>query len=192
MTITLYADTVEEALDRADSRHWTRPAPRSTRARLQFLTRQRDGGIPALAANLGTDEHILSQLLAGHRLPPDDSLHQVLEREVIRLWQPRIRRRAHQTILDNGGMMTVSFRAWFGFTSAAGSTDDPRLRFLTLSLRDPYPKTLFTARHRQASEEELNRILSGALASCYFQRKGIPAALEEVTLKEIDYLEFYY
>ncbi|GGV01816.1 hypothetical protein GCM10010211_81410 [Streptomyces albospinus] len=192
MAITLYANTVEEALDRADSRHWTRPAPRSTRARLHFLARQRDGGLPALAAYLGTGENTLNQLLTGHRLPPEDSLHQVLEREVIRLWQPRIRRRAHHTILDNGGMMTVSFRAWFGFTSAAGSTDDPRLRFLTLSLRDPYPKHLFAARHRQAPEDELNRILSEALAACYFQRNGVPAALEEVTLKEIDYLEFYY
>ncbi|MFH9229017.1 telomere-protecting terminal protein Tpg [Streptomyces lydicus] len=192
MTITLHANTVEEALDRADSRHWTRPAPRSTRARLHFLARRKDGGLPALAAQLGTTECPLHQLVAGRRLSPDDPLHQALEREVIRLWQPRVRRQAHRTILDNGGMMTVSFRAWFGFTSAAGSTDDPRLRFLTLSLREPYPHNLFVARHREAPEEELNRILGEALAACYFQRKGLPAALEEVTLKEIDYLEFYY
>ncbi len=42
--------------------------------------------------------------------------------------------------------MMVSFRAWLGFTAAAGSSDDPRLRFLTLSLQAPYIERLFTAR----------------------------------------------
>jgi hypothetical protein len=115
-----------------------------------------------------------------------------VEREVLRLWQPRIRKRAHQTILQNNGQVVVSFRAWFGFTSAAGSTDDPRLRFLTLSLEDPYPEKLFTARHQEAVETELHHILSDALAASYFHRKRRPSALEKVTLKSIDYLEFYF
>ena len=66
--------------------------------------------------------------------------------------------------------MMVSFRAWLGFTAAAGSSDDPRLRFLTLSLQAPYIERLFTARHRNAPEDELRRILSDALGACYFHR----------------------
>ncbi|RNG17857.1 telomere-protecting terminal protein Tpg [Streptomyces botrytidirepellens] len=192
MSITLYANTVGEALDRADSRHWTRPAPRSAKARLRFLLQPEDSSLPTLASRLGIHEALLHQVLTGHRPPADDPLYPALERETVRLWQPRIRRQAHRTILENGGLITVSFRAWFGFTSAAGTTDDPRLRFLTLSLREPYPEHLFTARHTGAAEEELNHILGDALAACYFRHKGSPAALEEVTLKEIDYLEFYY
>ncbi|MGA6160500.1 telomere-protecting terminal protein Tpg [Stenotrophomonas sp. NPDC087984] len=192
MSLALYASTVGEALDRADSRHWTRPAPRSAKARLRFLLQRQHSSLPDLASRLGVHETLLGQVLTGHRPPADDPLHPALERETIRLWQPQIRRRAHRTVLENSGLITVSFRAWFGFTSAAGTTDDPRLRFLTLSLRDPYPEHLFTARHRGAAEEELNRILGDALAASYFRHKGAPAALEEVTLKEIDYLEFYY
>ncbi|MCZ4120245.1 telomere-protecting terminal protein Tpg [Streptomyces sp. H39-S7] len=191
MPITLYADTVEEALDRADSRHWTRPAPRSARSQLRFLLKHH-ATAEALAARLSVSATVLQEVLASHRPQTDDPLHRALERETIRCWQPRVRHSAHRTILDQGGLMTVSFRAWFGFTSAAGSTDDPRLRFLTLSLREPHPEHLFAARHRAAPESELNKTLGEALASCYFHRSGRPAALEEVTLQQIDYLEFYY
>ncbi|MEU0956142.1 hypothetical protein ABZ353_27965 [Streptomyces niveus] len=191
MPLSLSANTVQEALDRADSRHWTRQPPRSDTARLRFLLRH-TGSIPALAKHLATEDDILHRTLSGHRLASDHPVRATLEREVIRLWQPRIRRLAHRTIIDNAGLMTVAFRAWFGFTAAAGTTDDPRLRFLTLSLKEPYPELLFAARHREAPEEELHQILSTALAACYFHRDARPAALEEVTLKSIDFLEFYY
>jgi hypothetical protein len=75
--------------------------------------------------------------LAGGTLTDAQAAH--TEREVLRRWQPQVRRRAHRTIVDNDGLMTVSFRAWFGFTAAVGTTDDPRLRFLTTSLCAPYP-----------------------------------------------------
>ncbi|WP_307135666.1 hypothetical protein [Streptomyces aurantiacus] len=107
-------------------------------------------------------------------------------------WQPRIRHRAHTTILHNNGQMMLSFRAWLGFTAAAGSSDDPRLRFLTLSLHAPYTEQLFTARHRNAPEDELRRILSDALGACYFHSTRPGHTAETVTLERIDYLEFYY
>jgi len=191
MSLRLYASTVGEAIDRADARHWTRQPPRSDRARMKYLLQQTRGDHHVLAARLGTAPDTVLCVLAGHP-PADGALRDTIESEVLRLWQPRVRRRAHATIVENGGQMTVSFRAWFGFTAAAGTTDDPRLRFLTLSLLDPYPERLFSARHRNAPEAELHQTLNEALAASYFHRNGIPSALETVTLKKIDYLEFSY
>ncbi|MGQ4374803.1 hypothetical protein ACN6K9_001674 [Streptomyces sp. SAS_267] len=191
LALRLSAATVQEALDRADSRHWTRNPPRSPQARLTFLLRQSGGDQTALATRLNVPAHQLDTLRTV-RPCEDDPVQQAVERDVIRLWQPRIRRRAHTTILNNNGQMMVSFRAWLGFTAAAGSSDDPRLRFLTLSLQAPYIEQLFTARHRNASEDELRRILSDALGVSYFHRVRPAPTAESVTLERIDYLEFYY
>ncbi|MGI3202522.1 hypothetical protein ACRJ4W_37435 [Streptomyces sp. GLT-R25] len=123
--LRLSAATVQEALDRADARHWTRSPPRSPRARLAFLLRHAGGDQAALAARLAVPAHELDSLRAVRRPSEDDPVQQAVERDVIRLWQPRIRHRAHTAILHNNGQMMVSFRAWLGFTAAAGSSDDP-------------------------------------------------------------------
>lgn len=192
MSLRLSASTVQEALDRADSRHWTRRPPRSPRARLAYLFKQNRHDIPALAHRLQTTTRDLEALSTTAPPPKDHPLYNRLEREVIRLWQPRVRRRAHDAILAHNGQMMLSFRAWLGFTAAAGSSDDPRLRFLTLSLTTPYPQRLFTARHNDAPEEELHAILSDALGACYFHRDRPTPSGESVRLQRIDYLEFYY
>ncbi|MFF3910537.1 telomere-protecting terminal protein Tpg [Streptomyces sp. NPDC001848] len=192
MSLRLSADTVQEALDRADSRHWTRTPPRSTRARLTYLRKQTRHDTATLAQLLQANTADLKALRETGQIPTDHPLYQSVEREVIRLWQPRVRRRAHDTILANGGQMMLSFRAWLGFTAAAGSSDDPRLRFLTLSMQAPYPEALFTARHHDAPEAELRAILNDALSVCYFHRNRPAHTTETVSLDRIDYLEFYY
>jgi len=190
--LRLSAATVQEALDRADARHWTRNPPRSPRARLAFLLRQAGGDQTALATRLDVPVRDLDSLRTVRRPSEEDPVQQAVERDIIRLWQPRVRHRAHTTILHNNGQMMVSFRAWLGFTATAGSSDDPRLRFLTLSLQAPYIERLFAARHRNASEDELRRILSDALGACYFHRTRPAHTAETVTLDRIDCLEFYY
>ncbi|MES9594669.1 hypothetical protein ABZ776_35795 [Streptomyces sp. NPDC007076] len=192
MSLRLSADTVQEALDRADSRHWTRTPPRSMRARLAYLDKQARHDTAALAHRLSTTPANLNALNPAAPIPDTAPLHQAVEREVIRLWQPRVRQRAHATILANGGQMMLSFRAWLGFTAAAGSSEDPRLRFLTLSLHAPHTTALFTARHNDAPEEELRALLSDALGASYFHRNRPTHAGEAVALERIDYLEFYY
>ncbi|MEV6948551.1 hypothetical protein AB0N07_42870 [Streptomyces sp. NPDC051172] len=192
MSLRLSADTVQEALDRADSRHWTRTPPRSTRARLTYLLKQSRHDTTTLAPLLQANPADLNALRETGQIPADHPLHQSVEREVIRRWQPHVRRRAHAAILANGGQMMLSFRAWLGFTAAAGSSDDPRLRFLTLSLQSPYPESLFTAQHQGASEAELRAILSDALGACYFHRNRPAQTSQTVSVERIDYLEFYY
>ncbi|MYW98897.1 MULTISPECIES: hypothetical protein [unclassified Streptomyces] len=192
LPLRLSAVTVQEALDRADARHWTRNPPRSPRARLAFLLRQAGCDQTALAARLGVPVRDLDSLRTVRPPSEEDPVQQAVERDIIRLWQPRIRLRAHTAILHNNGQMMVSFRAWLGFTAAAGSSDDPRLRFLTLSLQAPYIQRLFAARHRNAPEDDMRRILSDALGACYFHRTRPAHTAETVTLDRIDYLEFYY
>ncbi|GAA3264650.1 telomere-protecting terminal protein Tpg [Streptomyces labedae] len=192
MTLRLSADTVQEALDQADSRHWTRKPPHSTNARLAYLLSQTRQDAAALANLLHVTSAELDALRASPRTPADDPLHQAVEREVLRYWQPRVRRRAHAAIIANNGQMMLSFRAWLGFTAAAGSSDDPRLRLLTLSLQSPYPHHLFTARHRNAPEAELRAILNNAVSACYFHRNRPTSPGETVSLERIDYLEFHY
>jgi hypothetical protein len=192
LPLRLSASTVQEALDRADSRHWTRTLPRSLRARLAYLRKQARHDTAALAHRLGTTPADLDALNPAAPIPDTHPLHQAVEREVIRLWQPRVRQRAHAAILANGGQMMLSFRAWLGFTAAAGSSDDPRLRFLTLSLHTPHTTALFTARHNDAPEEHLRALLGDALGASYFHRNRPTHTSETVTLERIDYLEFYY
>ncbi|MFE2159934.1 telomere-protecting terminal protein Tpg [Streptomyces lydicus] len=191
-TLSLSANTVQEALDRADARHWTRNPPRSPRARLAFLLRKNGGDRALLATRLQTTPQALKTFIRQSGDAENSPLQQAVEREVIRLWQPRIRRRAHATILHNNGQMMVSFRAWLGFTAAAGSSDDPRLRTLTLSLHSSHVEALFSARHRGAPEPELLAILSHALSACYFHRNRPQGTAEKVRIERIDYLEFYF
>ncbi|MGX5397167.1 telomere-protecting terminal protein Tpg [Streptomyces anulatus] len=190
MTLRRYANTVTEALDRADARHWTKQPPRSGRARIKFLRQHTQDDAQALAALLTVPEHEILGLLED--CTPTDTQAAAIEKAVLARWQPRVRRRAHRIITDNDGLMTVSFRAYFGFTAPCGTTDDPRLRFLTTSLRPPYPERLFAARHRFAPEQECHRLLGDALAASYFHHQGAPHSLEAVALQEIDYLEFLY
>ncbi|MFJ7593354.1 telomere-protecting terminal protein Tpg [Streptomyces sp. NPDC097617] len=190
--LRLHAETVQEALDRADSRHWTRNPPHSAQARLNYLQRHHGGDRAAVAAHLGATPQRLEAFISSPKQTDSDPLRDAIEREVIRLWQPRIRRQAHHTILDNGGYVMVSFRAWLGFTAAGGSSDDPRLRTLSLGLDAPHPACLFEARHRNAPERQLLQVLSAALGACYFHRNRPQATDESVTIDRVDYLEFYY
>ncbi|MFD7924031.1 telomere-protecting terminal protein Tpg [Streptomyces sp. NPDC059740] len=192
MALPLSANTIREALDRADSRHWTRKPPLSMRGQLAYLFKQYRHDSAALAHRLQTDPAALRVLRTLEQTPQDHPLRPAVEREVIRLWQPRVRRRAHEAIIANNGHMMLSFRAWLGFTAAAGSSDDPRLRFLTLSLTAPYPQRLFAAQHQREPEEALRTILNGALSACYFHRDRPALAKESVSLERIDFLEFYY
>jgi hypothetical protein len=187
--IALHAATVIEALDRADLRHFTRRPPRSEHARLRYLMGRLGGSVSALAGDLGADPEELAGIAAGRHVA-SAPVSAALEREVLHAWQPRIRRAAHEAVIGNHGVMMLSFRARFGFTAANGTTDDPRMRALSLALHAPYPGKLLRACHRNAPETELRQILSQALAASYFHHHN--TAAPGVTLTDIAFLEFYY
>ena len=58
-------------------------------------------------------------------------LAQRLEAAVRQRWQPRIRAQARKQAVTSTGLV-VDTRARFGFTAAPGTTDDARIRHLTL------------------------------------------------------------
>jgi hypothetical protein len=187
----LLTNSVAEALDIADARHWTRQPPRSDRARLRFLT-SKGQDLATLASRLDTTPRKLQRVLANQPAAPDRELSQAILREVVRLWQPRIRRRAHQAVDEQQHSLGVHFRGWFGFDGAAGTSDDGRVRLLSESLHHPYPTRLLKARHRNASEEELRTIVADGIGESYFRVSPGPNGLHAVRLSNVDYIEFYY
>jgi hypothetical protein len=52
----------------------------------------------------------------------------------------------------------IDTRARFGFTAAPGTTDDARLRHLTIALPPQYAARLFDAQEAGASEQQLRDI----------------------------------
>ncbi|MFK4189203.1 telomere-protecting terminal protein Tpg [Streptomyces sparsogenes] len=182
-------ESITDALDRADMDLWTRQPPRSDSARLRFLL-SRHANHHTLAARLRISPAELQAALRGRRGAPSEQLHYAITREVARLWQPLIRRWAHHSLAERGGMM-VHFRGWFGFTGAAGSSDDGRFRLLTEQLPTLYISRLFRAREQEADEETLRRIVADAVGEAYF-RVSPTRGLRMVELKDIDYIEFSY
>ncbi|MFG2402625.1 telomere-protecting terminal protein Tpg [Streptomyces lydicus] len=182
-------ESITDALDRADMDLWTHQPPRSDSARLRFLL-SRHTDHDTLAASLRISPAELQAALPGRRRAPSEQLHHAITREVARLWQPFIRRWAHNSLSVRGGMR-VHFRGWFGFAGAAGSSDDGRLRLLTEQLPTPYIGRLFQAREHEEDEETLRGIVGDALGEAYF-RVSPTRGLRMVELKDIDYIEFSY
>lgn len=64
---------------------------------------------------------------------PRTDLAQRLQYAVRARWQPRIRAQARKQAATSTGLV-VDTRARLGFTAAPGTTDDARIRHLTLAL----------------------------------------------------------
>ncbi|MFJ1550004.1 telomere-protecting terminal protein Tpg [Streptomyces sp. NPDC088246] len=181
--------SITEALDIADTHHWTRQPPRSDRARLRFLA-SRHADLGALASHLSTKPGLVKAVMEERRDAPG-SLSQAIAKDVVRLWQPRVRRRAHHLIATGHDGMLVHFKAWFGFTGAAGSSDDGRVRHITERLPTAYAAQLFQARYRNADDGELREIIADAVGEAYFNVSP-RGKLHRVGLTDIVYIEFSY
>ncbi|WP_435613847.1 telomere-protecting terminal protein Tpg, partial [Streptomyces sp. 1222.5] len=81
-------------------------------------------------------------------------------------------------------------RARFGFTAAPGTTDDARLRHLTLALPPEHAARLFDAQQAGASEQQLRSITGEALGEVYFHDSGRRAHGLEVELTDVEQLDF--
>lgn len=105
-------------------------------------------------------------------------------------WQPQIRARARQKAATTGGIV-VDTRARLGYTAPIGSTDQDRVRHLTVALRPRYAARLFDAQEAGATDHELQEIAAEALKEVYFQDGDRSAgSLEEVRFTDIEHLEF--
>ncbi|MFI7278606.1 telomere-protecting terminal protein Tpg [Streptomyces sp. NPDC049879] len=164
----------------------TRPVPVSPAARMRVILRAERGSTAAVAARLGVTPRTVQRYLAGQIRRPSPRLADALAREAARSWQPGLRRRALRAAASAGLM--VATRARFGFTSAVGSTDDPRLRQITEHLPGPAAEALLRAHEAGAGEAVLRELLAQGLGDAYFRAGGRAQGLD-VALTDVDYVD---
>ncbi|MGY0466771.1 telomere-protecting terminal protein Tpg (plasmid) [Kitasatospora sp. cg17-2] len=170
-------EEIGDALDRAAPRHFTQPLPKSAQARMRALVKALKGDAAATAARLGVSRRTVERYLKGQRKHPRAALREALERELRRTWQPGIRRKARQRAAGTGGI-TVEVRAYFGYTAPVGTTDEARLRPLTVRLPPAYAERLFAAQDQGEGEEKLREIMAEGFQEVYFKQGGRAAGLK--------------
>jgi hypothetical protein len=183
--MSLFGDGLDAAVQKA----FTRPAPKSAPAQMRYLVKQLKG-TKAVAQMLRVSQRTVERYVKDQIKKPRPDLAARLEREVKARWQPRIRARARQQAATTGGIV-IDTRARIGYTAPVGSTDEDRLRHLTVALPPRYAARLFEAQEQGVTEQRLKEIAAEALKEVYFQDDGRRAGqLEEVRFTDIEHLEF--
>ncbi|WP_406865051.1 XRE family transcriptional regulator [Streptomyces sp. HUAS MG47] len=177
-----------EGLDKALERTFTRPIPKSAGAQMRYLVKQYKG-TRAVAALLGISQRTVERYVKDEIRRPRPQLAAAMEREVRKRWQPQVRAKARKTATTTDGIM-VDTRARFGYTAAPGTTDDARLRHLTVALPPHYAARLFEAQEQGASERELREITAEALGEVYFRDNGRRAHGLTVEYTDLEHVEF--
>ncbi|MFE2352352.1 telomere-protecting terminal protein Tpg [Kitasatospora cineracea] len=161
---------IEQGLERAAR---TRPLPQSVPARLRHLLKGAGGSTRALAQELGVSQRTVQRWLKGTATPKPGAAR-AIERKVRSTWQPGVQRRVRRQAEQQG--FTLHVQARFGYSSAGGSTDDPRERHITQYLPGSVAARLYSARDNGAGEREQEQILAEALQEHYFKDNGHRAA----------------
>ncbi|MFF2517039.1 telomere-protecting terminal protein Tpg [Streptomyces sp. NPDC058086] len=178
-----------DGLDAAVQKAFTRPAPKSAPAQMRYLVKQLKGTW-AVAQMLRISQRTVERYVKDQIKKPRPDLAARLENEVMKRWQPQIRAKARQRAASTGGIV-IDTRARIGYTAPIGTTDEDRLRHLTVALPPQYAARLFGAQEQGASDQQLQQIAAEALKEVYFQDSGRRAGqLEEVRLTDIEHLEF--
>ncbi|MFB7012334.1 MULTISPECIES: telomere-protecting terminal protein Tpg [unclassified Streptomyces] len=174
-------------IDAMRARFQTRGTPKTARGQFNALMRKEKGDTGKVAERLGVSRRTVQRYVKGDR-NISKSKPEILDRlqqEAAKDHQPRVTARAQKEAQQRG--MTIETRASFGFTSEAGSTDDPRIRRMTEEVPDHLIPQVFDAL-RAGDEDELNRLLGQGLAEEYFRAPGGAADLD-VEFSDIDYVE---
>ncbi|MER6408113.1 XRE family transcriptional regulator [Streptomyces viridosporus] len=183
--MSLFGDGLDAAVQKA----FTRPAPKSAPAQMRYLVKQLKG-TKAVARLLRISQRTVERYVKGQIKKPRPDLAARLEREVKKRWQPQIRARARQRAATTGGIV-LDTRARLGYTAPIGSTDEDRVRHLTVALPPQHAARLFDAQEAGADDRRLQEITAEALREVYFQDGGRRAgSLEEVRFTDIEHLEF--
>ncbi|MGI5473242.1 telomere-protecting terminal protein Tpg [Streptomyces sp. CA-132043] len=179
---------IEDALQRAEREAFTREPPKTPLAQIRLLVRAEKGSTRAVAARLGVSQRTNERYLAGQRKTPQKRLAEALRREVPKVWQPRVRQRRRKQAATTAGI-TIETRARFGYTAPIGTTDDGRVRRLTVHLPPAYAARLFDAQQQGASDQHLRTIVAEGLQEIYFKDGGRRADDLEVEFTDIDYID---
>ncbi|MFC8009278.1 telomere-protecting terminal protein Tpg [Streptomyces cinereoruber] len=162
-----------EALARAERKLFTRPAPKSAKARMKFLRTRAGGSTAAVAERLGTSRRTVERYLAGKLTKPQKRLQAALVEATESEWQPQVRAQARAQAATSRGMM-VEVTAYFGFT-CTGSSDDGRERQITTDISPTYVKQILELQEAGATEEDLHPIVAEAITESYFTEWGTRA-----------------
>ncbi|WP_225828779.1 telomere-protecting terminal protein Tpg [Streptomyces naphthomycinicus] len=181
--------TVGEELDKAVQGAFTRPIPKSAGAQMRYLVKAHQRSTRRVAELLGISQRTVERYVKNQIKTPRPDLAHRLEREVRARWQPQIRAQAKQTAATTGGIM-IDVQGRFGYTAAPGSTDDARVRHLTLALPPRHAARLFEAQASGVDEDDLRDIAAEALGEVYFRDNGQRAHGLEVELTDLIDLTF--
>ncbi|MFE3384838.1 telomere-protecting terminal protein Tpg [Streptomyces anulatus] len=181
---------IEDAIQRADQDVFTRQPPKNLKARINFLV-GRLKTTKAVAAELGVSQRSVERYRTGERRRPPKPIADRIDAAVRARWQPKVRRRHRKQAATATGI-TVETRARFGYTAPIGTTDDGRMRRLTVHLPPAYAHRLFDAQQHGATDQQMRNIIAEGLQEVYFKDGGHRAAGLEVALTDIDYFDVSY
>ncbi|MFB8046046.1 XRE family transcriptional regulator [Streptomyces hydrogenans] len=183
--MSLFGDGLERAVQKA----FTRPAPKSAGAQMRYLVKQLKG-TKAVAQMLRISQRTVERYVKDEIKKPRADLAARLEREVKARWRPQIRAKARAKAVTTGGIV-IDTRTRMGYKAPIGSTDQDRIRHLTVALPPQYAAHLFDAQNAGASDDELQQIAAEALKEVYFQDGARRAgSLEEVRFTDVEHIEF--
>jgi hypothetical protein len=178
---------IDDALQRADQEAFTREPPKSLQARINFLMGKLKT-TRAVAAELGVSQRSVERYRTGARKKPPKDITDRIDAAVRARWQPQVRQRRRRQAASTTGI-TVETRARFGCTAPIGTTDDGRMRRLTVHLPPEYANRLFDAQQQGASDQQLRAIVAEGLQEIYFKDGGRRADNLEVEFTDIDYFD---
>lgn len=178
--------SIGNSLDNALEKAFTRPAPKGAQAQMRYLVKQLKG-TRAVAQALGVSQRTVERYVKGQLKRPRPELRGRMEGEVKKRWQPQIKAKARKKAASTDGLV-VSTRARFGFTAAAGTTDDARIRDITQALPPEFADRLFTAREQGANEKQLQQIAADGLAQMYFRDNNSRAQGLGVEFTDVEHI----
>ncbi|MCX5096272.1 helix-turn-helix domain-containing protein [Streptomyces sp. NBC_00365] len=124
----------------------------------------------------------------GMRRHPSAELMEKIEEVVRARWQPRVRMRQRARAEADG--FVIHTRARFGFAAPAGSSDDPRVRWITQYLPGEVARELFAARDAGAGEQQQMVILARALGHSYFRDGGRRGHGLHIAFTDVEFVDF--
>ncbi|MFJ6054456.1 telomere-protecting terminal protein Tpg [Streptomyces sp. NPDC092307] len=178
---------IEDAIVRADQEAFTKDPPKTLQGRINFLLKQLKT-TRAVAAELGVSQRSVERYRRGDRKTPPKPVADRIDTAVRARWQPVVRGRRRKEAATSTGI-TVETRARFGYTAPVGTTDDGRIRRLTVHLPAAYAQRLFDARAQGAADRDLRAIVAEGLQEVYFKDGGTRADQLRVEFTDIDYFD---
>ncbi|MFE9594667.1 telomere-protecting terminal protein Tpg [Streptomyces sp. NPDC006294] len=168
----------------------TRPVPTGASA-LRFLMRAEKGSTKHVARLVGVSQRTVQRWITDRpemRRRPSAAHMERIDEVVRARWQPRVRVRQRARAEADG--FVIHTRARFGFAAPAGSSDDPRVRWITQYLPGEVARELFAARDAGAGEQQQMVILARALGHAYFRDGGRRGHGLHIAFTDVEFADF--